>query len=161
MTKLNDLAAFLEKNSASAAASSSAAAGMVSAAHMDPQAGSMLHQQKSMQDALLRERQSMLFLQQLVSHCLQVLGLWRVVSDHQFHTVAASLSLDDQNMLRGMYFRDLIISTSGKGRYLYDVRKFFGFFHPLPPDMYIIHKASVLLSAFWGPPPPTPSADVI
>ena len=72
MTKLNDLAAFLEKNSASAAASSSAAAGMVSAAHMDPQAGSMLHQQKSMQDALLRERQSMLFLQQLVSHCLQV-----------------------------------------------------------------------------------------
>ena len=67
MTKLNDLAAFLEKNSAAAAASSSS-----SAAQMDPQAGSMLHQQKSMQEALLRERQSMLFLQQLVSHCLQV-----------------------------------------------------------------------------------------
>ena len=44
----------------------------------------------------------------------QVLGLWRVVSDHQFHTVAASLTLDEQNMLRGMYFRDLIISVSGK-----------------------------------------------
>ena len=43
-----------------------------------------------------------------------MLGLWRVVSDHQFHTVAASLSLDEQNMLRGMYFRDLIISASGK-----------------------------------------------
>ena len=116
--QLNDLAAFLEKNSAASAASAASmasAAGMhVSAAHMDPAAGSMLHQQKSMQDALLRERQSMLFLQQLVSHCLQVLGLWRVVSDHQFHTVAASLTLDEQNMLRGMYFRDLIISASGK-----------------------------------------------
>ena len=44
----------------------------------------------------------------------KVLGLWRVVSDHQFHTVAASLTLDEQNMLRGMYFRDLIISASGK-----------------------------------------------
>ena len=79
MTKLNDLAAFLEKNSAASAASAAsmhAAAGMhhVSAAQMDPAAGSMLHQQKSMQDALLRERQSMLFLQQLVSHCLQVSG---------------------------------------------------------------------------------------
>ena len=84
MTKLNDLAAFLEKNSAAAASAASAAASMhhhaaagmhhVSAAQMDPAAGSMLHQQKSMQDALLRERQSMLFLQQLVSHCLQVSG---------------------------------------------------------------------------------------
>ena len=79
MTKLNDLAAFLEKNSAASAASAASmasAAGMhVSAAQMDPAAGSMLHQQKSMQDALLRERQSMLFLQQLVSHCLQVRGV--------------------------------------------------------------------------------------
>lgn len=49
-----------------------------------------------------------------MGHSLQVLGLWRVVLDHQFHAVANLLSLDEQNMLRGMYFRDLIISASGK-----------------------------------------------
>ncbi len=74
----------------------------------------MLHQQKAMQEALLRERQSMLFLQQLVGHCLQVLGLWRVVCDHQLSAVAAALTLDEQNVLRGMFFRDLIISSGGK-----------------------------------------------
>ena len=88
-----------------------------------------------------------------------MLGLWRVVSDHQFHTVAASLSLDEQNMLRGMYFRDLIISTSGKGRYLYDVRIFLDLLTPSPLVNYINQLILFLSSAFWGPP--TPSVDVI
>ena len=37
-----------------------------------------------------------------------------MVCDHQFHVVASSLPLDDQNMLRGMYFRDLLISGAGR-----------------------------------------------
>ena len=42
------------------------------------------------------------------------------------------------------------------GRYLYDVRKFFGFFDPPPPRVaYRIQATSFLLSAFWGAPPPT------
>ena len=67
------------------------------------------------QDAILRERQSLMFLQQLLSHTLQVLGLWMVVCDHQFHTVAAKhLNIDEVNIIKGMYFRDLIISLVGR-----------------------------------------------
>ena len=67
------------------------------------------------QDAILRERQSLMFLQQLLSHTLQVLGLWMVVCDHQFHTVAAKhLNIDELNVIKGMYFRDLIISLVGR-----------------------------------------------
>ena len=56
-----------------------------------------------------------MFLQQLLSHTLQVLGLWMVVCDHQFHTVAAKhLNLDELNVIKGMYFRDLIISGVGR-----------------------------------------------
>lgn len=74
--------------------------------------GNNLH--KSHQEALLKERQSLLFLQQLVSHCQQVIGLWKVVCDHQVHVVAQKLGQDEQNILRGMYFRDLILSNAGK-----------------------------------------------
>ncbi len=44
----------------------------------------------------------------------QVLGLWKVVCDHQFHLVAAALPVEEQNVLRGMYFRDLMISGPGR-----------------------------------------------
>ena len=67
------------------------------------------------QDALLRERQSLMFLQQLLTHTLQVLGLWMVVCDHQFHIVSAKhLNVDELNAIKGMYFRDLIISAMGR-----------------------------------------------
>ena len=42
-----------------------------------------------------------------------------------------------------------------KGRYTYDVHKIFGFFYPLPLVTCRINATSLLLSAFWGPPPPT------
>ena len=67
------------------------------------------------QDAILRERQSLMFLQQLLSHTLQVLGLWMVVCDHQFHVVATKhLNVDELNAIKGMYFRDLIIPLLGR-----------------------------------------------
>ena len=71
--------------------------------------------QGGQQDAILRERQSLMFLQQLLSHTLQVLGLWMVVCDHQFHTIAAKhLNVDELSIIKGMYFRDLIISLIGR-----------------------------------------------
>ena len=71
--------------------------------------------QSGQQDAILRERQSLMFLQQLLSHTLQVLGLWMVVCDHQFHTIAAKhLNVDELSIIKGMYFRDLIISLIGR-----------------------------------------------
>ena len=66
------------------------------------------------QDAYLRERQSLMFLQQLLNHSLQVLGLWKVVCEHGFALLSKSLSQDDQNMIKGMYYRDLIIGVTGK-----------------------------------------------
>ena len=67
-----------------------------------------------MQDAYLRERHSLVLLQQLLSQTLQVLGLWRVVCDHQCHAVVKLLSPDEQNLIRGIYFRDLILSLAGR-----------------------------------------------
>ena len=99
MSQLNDLKTFMEKNSQFST---------------NPTANMSTVQHQSQQEALLRERQSLLFLQQLVSHTIQVLGLWQIVCDHQFHIVAATLARDDQNMLAGMYFRDLIMSHPGK-----------------------------------------------
>jgi nuclear pore complex protein Nup155 len=99
VTQLGDLSAFLETNSA--------VVGGAGLHHHHPHP----HHQQQHQDALLRERQSLLFLQQLASHCRQVLSLWGVVCDHQCHVVVRALSPDDRNVLRGMYFRDLILST--------------------------------------------------
>ena len=66
------------------------------------------------QDAYLRERQSLMFLQQLLNHSLQVLGLWKVVCEHGFELLSKSLSQDDQTVIKGLYYRDLIISVTGK-----------------------------------------------
>lgn len=57
------------------------------------------------QDAYLRERQSLMFLQQLLNHSLQVFGLWKVVCEHGFELLSKSLTQDDQNLIKGMYYR--------------------------------------------------------
>ncbi len=109
MMQLNDLRVFLEKN---ALYTSSMAADATAGGQLQGMGANPL--QRSQQEALLRERQSLLFLQNLVSHCLQVMGLWKVVCDHQFSLVVAALHVEEQNMLRGMYFRDLMISAPGR-----------------------------------------------
>jgi nuclear pore complex protein Nup155 len=53
------------------------------------------------QDAYLRERQSLMFLQQLLNHSLQVLGLWKVVCEHGFELLSKSLGQDNQNVIKG------------------------------------------------------------
>lgn len=57
------------------------------------------------QDAYLRERQSLMFLQQLLNHSLQVLGLWKVVCEHGFELLSKSLTQDNINLIKGMYYR--------------------------------------------------------
>lgn len=44
----------------------------------------------------------------------QVLGLWKILCEHHFHSIAKHLSLDDQRLVLEMSLRDLIISTSGQ-----------------------------------------------
>ena len=47
------------------------------------QVGGMQPSPHHQQDAFLRERQSLMFLQQLLGHTIQVLGLWKIVCEHQ------------------------------------------------------------------------------
>ena len=99
ITQLADLQTFLERNTQF---------GMSNPTQDQSNSGGQ-------QDALLRERQSLMFLQQLLSHTLQVLGLWMVVCDHQFHIVASKhLNADELSIIKGWYFRDLIISLPGR-----------------------------------------------
>jgi nuclear pore complex protein Nup155 len=110
MVQLTDLKTFLERNGQMASAAAASAAAAASGGHDNTQ-----------QDAYLRERQSLMFLQQLVNHSLQVLGLWKVVVEHGFEMLAKLLHVEDQNLIKGMYYRDLIISITGKevcGRFI-------------------------------------------
>ena len=49
------------------------------------------------------------------------------------------------------------IHKSAYGASIYDFRKKFGFFDPLPPPLFTYRNQLILflLSAFWGPPPTT------
>ncbi|XP_043230116.1 nuclear pore complex protein Nup155-like [Amphibalanus amphitrite] len=62
------------------------------------------------QQALQAERQSLLHLRELIAYTRQVLGLVKIVTDHQTHVVTEALSREDQSALRLMTFRDLTLS---------------------------------------------------
>ena len=72
------------------------------------------HDNAHLQEAYLRERQSLMFLQQLINQSLQVLGLWKVVCEHGFELLSRTLNSDEILAIRGMYFNGLIISQPGK-----------------------------------------------
>jgi len=109
-SKLLELKAFVERNSQFVASLPQDQKQAAAAATQQPPPP---HQQQDA--AFVRERQSLMFLQQLLNHTVQVLGLWKIVCDHQCHVVTTrQLSPDDQMIVRGMYFRDLIISLSGR-----------------------------------------------
>lgn len=62
------------------------------------------------QEAQLQERRSLLALKQLLDHTSEVLGLWKVLCDHQLHLLGETLSADLKLQLKTMLFRDLILS---------------------------------------------------
>ena len=56
------------------------------------------------------EKISLQHVQELLHRVEEVLGLWRVLLDHQFHTLTAALSQDQQNQLRSLTFKTLVLS---------------------------------------------------
>ncbi|KAK2179646.1 hypothetical protein NP493_478g02009 [Ridgeia piscesae] len=56
-----------------------------------------------------QERQSLKQLQILVARMCESLALWKILCDHQFHVICAALSVDQQNTLRGMTFRNFVV----------------------------------------------------
>jgi len=64
--------------------------------------------------ALLREKQSLVVVRQLVVDSVQMLGLWSVVVEHTVELVVGKLSQDAANVLRQAQLRDLVVSPSGR-----------------------------------------------
>ncbi|KAK3794466.1 hypothetical protein RRG08_003619 [Elysia crispata] len=56
------------------------------------------------------EKISLQHAQDFLHRVEEVLGLWRILLDHQFHMLANSMSQDLQNQLRNMTFKTLVIS---------------------------------------------------
>ena len=65
---------------------------------------------KSPAEAQRVEKISLQHVQELLHRVEEVLGLWRVLLDHQFHTLTAALSQDQQNQLRSLTFKTLVLS---------------------------------------------------
>ncbi|XP_066259213.1 nuclear pore complex protein Nup155 [Euwallacea similis] len=61
------------------------------------------------QNAQLEERQSLDALKTFVCHCCQIMGLWRILCDHQFHDLVGSLPENQQQILQGTTFKELFL----------------------------------------------------
>ena len=60
-------------------------------------------------DVMANERNSLFNLLKLIEHCIEVLGLWKLLVDHQFHAITAILAADKQKSLSLMTFKELIL----------------------------------------------------
>ena len=60
----------------------------------------------------MQERNSLLAMKQLLDHTVEVLALWKVLCDHQLHSLGQSLSAEMRIPLKTTLFRDLILSGS-------------------------------------------------
>lgn len=60
-------------------------------------------------DIYANERNSLYVLLKLIEHCIEVLGLWKLLCDHQFHAIASILPPEKQTQLIGMTFKELIV----------------------------------------------------
>ncbi|XP_060525435.1 nuclear pore complex protein Nup155 isoform X2 [Cylas formicarius] len=60
-------------------------------------------------DAQLEERQSLDAVKTFVCHCCQILGLWRILCDHQFHSLVGALPENHQQILQSITFKELFL----------------------------------------------------
>lgn len=74
-----------------------------------PYQNSMSVQRTSFQDAQLEERQSLDALKMIVNHCCEIVGLWRILCEHQFHLLLATLPDANQLQLQNSAFKDLFL----------------------------------------------------
>lgn len=64
---------------------------------------------QSIQDMQIEERQSLDALKIFVTHCCEVLSLYKILCEHQFHILVDSIPKDFINALTNTTFKDLII----------------------------------------------------
>ncbi|KAJ8971740.1 hypothetical protein NQ314_000553 [Rhamnusium bicolor] len=63
----------------------------------------------TLQDAQLEERVSLDSLKSFVVLCCQIIGLWRILCEHQFHSLIGALPENQQQILQNTTFQDLIL----------------------------------------------------
>ncbi|KAL4235731.1 hypothetical protein ACF0H5_004123 [Mactra antiquata] len=73
--------------------------------HIDDQT-----RRKMQAEAQRIERVSLQHIQDLIHRVEESLGLLKILVDHQFHTLAATLSLDQQNQLKQLTFKEFVIT---------------------------------------------------
>lgn len=64
---------------------------------------------QTIQDAQLEERQSLDALKTFVCHCCQIIGLWRILCEHQFHSLIGALPENQQQVLQNTAFKELFL----------------------------------------------------
>ncbi|CAG9765140.1 unnamed protein product [Ceutorhynchus assimilis] len=69
----------------------------------------LVRQPVTLQDAQLIERKSLDALKTFLCHCCQIMGLWRILCDHQFHELVACLPDNDQEILQKTTFKELFL----------------------------------------------------
>lgn len=67
------------------------------------------HQKKSAEEAQLEEKKSLDALNRFIRHTAEVIALWKILCEHQFHLLIAQLPQEQQHILAACTFRDLIL----------------------------------------------------
>lgn len=63
----------------------------------------------SSDDAYAEEKKSLEALNRFIKHTCEVMALWKILCEHQFHVLARTLPKEHQTTLGGCVFRDLIL----------------------------------------------------
>lgn len=74
-----------------------------------PYQSSMTVQRTNLQDAQIEERQSLDAQKAVVNHCCEIVGMWRILCEHQFHLLLATLPITSQQQLQNSAFKDLFL----------------------------------------------------
>lgn len=102
LEKLNNLRAFMDKNiQFSPDPRNDMVSGMMN--------GSVIFANPNQINPLL-EKNSFFKVSQLIESCIEVIGLWRIIYEHNFQSIIQHLSPEAVNVLRNVTFRDLIIA---------------------------------------------------
>uniref|UniRef100_A0A182JU64 Nucleoporin Nup133/Nup155-like N-terminal domain-containing protein n=1 Tax=Anopheles christyi TaxID=43041 RepID=A0A182JU64_9DIPT len=75
-----------------------------------PPTNAGISQKNCTEEALLEERKSLEALVRLIKQACEVVGLWKVICEHQCHLLVGKLTREEQSILQACTFRDLILS---------------------------------------------------
>lgn len=114
MNDLHAIKSFLEINSVSHLSANSARMNGINASTFVTAMSFNQQQQtasrKSAEDALVEEKKSLDALNRFIRHTAEVVGLWKIMCEHQFNILLSQLPKDLLNILSACTFRDLIMS---------------------------------------------------